>query len=396
LLSHNFTHHYMDEDILQKAQLYVSNLFDNQLSPKNYYHNFKHTNNVVTSVSQLSKMENCNDNDTFLLKLAAWFHDSGYTEIDEGHEDVSIKILHQFLKTIEIVLSDIAIVEQLILVTKMSSAPKSKLEKIMKDADCAHLSFPDFLEISEQLRLELQYKSETKISKSEWLRTNINFMSQHTFYTKQAQTKWTPLKEINLFNLKQKTEKNKTKKEEPKKTGKGVETMFRVTLKNHIQLSAIADTKANILLSVNAIIISVALSNLIPKLDNISNQFLVYPTLILMFFSVASVVLSVLSTRPNVSSVHVTKDMIKQNKTNILFFGNFHKMSLKEFEWGIEYLMDNEETLYNSMTKDLYFLGLVLERKYRLLRTTYTVFMIGIIISAISFVASYHYTINIH
>ncbi|EPR73799.1 Metal-dependent phosphohydrolase [Winogradskyella psychrotolerans RS-3] len=166
--------------------------------------------------------------------------------------------------------------------------------------------------------------------------------------------------------------------------------MYRVQLKNHIELSAIADTKANILLSVNAIIISVALSNLIPKLDNPSNLFLVYPTLILMLFSVASVVLSVLSTRPKISNVAITKEMIKEKKTNILFFGNFHKMNLQDFEWGIDYLMDNEETLYNSLTKDLYFLGLVLNRKYKLLRITYTVFMFGIIISASAFIYSYY------
>lgn len=172
--------------------------------------------------------------------------------------------------------------------------------------------------------------------------------------------------------------------------GRGVETLFRVQLKNHIDLSSIADTKANILLSVNAIIISVALSNLIPKLDSPSNMFLVIPTFILMVFSVASVVLSVLSTRPNISNIEVTKDMIRNKQTNILFFGNFNKMELKDFEWGINYLIDNEDVLYDSLTKDLYYLGLVLERKYRLLRITYTVFMIGIVCSAIAFVVSYY------
>ncbi|MFV0345715.1 MAG: Pycsar system effector family protein [Bacteroidales bacterium] len=64
-------------------------------------------------------------------------------------------------------------------------------------------------------------------------------------------------------------------------------------------------------------------------------------------------------------------------------------MSLEDFEWGINYLADNEDILYNSLAKDLYFLGLVLERKYRLLRLTYTVFMIGIVCSALAFILSY-------
>ncbi|WP_370098762.1 Pycsar system effector family protein, partial [Xanthomarina gelatinilytica] len=200
-------------------------------------------------------------------------------------------------------------------------------------------------------------------------------------------------KEINQLEVQKKIDKllaKEKKKDKSSRFGRGIETMFRVQLKNHIELSAIADTKANILLSVNAIIISVALSNLIPKLDSPSNLFLVYPTLILMLFSVASVVLSVLSTRPKISNVAITKEMIKEKKTNILFFGNFQKMSLQDFEWGIDYLMENEETLYNSLTKDLYYLGLVLNRKYKLLRITYTVFMFGIIISAAAFIYSYY------
>jgi len=272
----------------------------------------------------------------------------------------------------------------------MGNSPSSNLEKVIKDADCSHLSSPDFIKTSELLRLEIQAKTGEKISKSDWIKTNLNFLAKHQFQTTKAFTNWQVLKENNLKALKQKA----LKKKKPKKYGKGVETMFRVTLRNHIQLSAIADTKANILLSVNAIIISVALSNLVPKLDSSSNFFLVYPTLILSIFSVASIVLSVLSTLPNISNTNVTKDSIRNNHTNLLFFGNFHKMNLKDFEWGINYLIENEEALYNSLTKDLYYLGIVLKRKYSLLRITYTVFMIGIVISALSFLASYYINVN--
>lgn len=86
--------------------------------------------------------------------------------------------------------------------------------------------------------------------------------------------------------------------------------------------------------------------------------------------------------------------MIKNKQTNILFFGNFYKMSIAEFEWGINHLIENEDVLYDSLTKDLYYLGLVLKRKYKLLRLTYTVFMIGIIISALAFVISYHLNVS--
>ena len=167
--------------------------------------------------------------------------------------------------------------------------------------------------------------------------------------------------------------------------------MFRVALKNHMTLSNIADTKANILLSVNAIIVSLALSNLLPKLDNPSNSHLLIPTIVFVAFTVASIVLSILATRPNVTEGKFTKEDVADKKVNLLFFGNFHQMKLDDFEWGISEMMVDRDYLYSSLTKDLYFLGLVLNRKYKILRITYTVFMIGIIISVLAFAISFKY-----
>ncbi|WP_434036626.1 Pycsar system effector family protein [Formosa sp. 4Alg 33] len=388
----------MMNTLLQETETFVSHLLESQLSPKNFYHNIDHTKSVLDAVTQFAKKEGCTEEEITVLQLAAWFHDTGYVNTDVGHEEESVKIASQFLEHAGWSKEEIAKIERLILVTKADVVPKTLLEKIMKDADCAHVASDNFFESTERLRQELKYKNEQPISELDWLIQNKEFISNHKFYTNFGQVKLQPKKEMNFYNLQQKIKKIKTKKSKKsknKKTGRGVETMFRVTMKSHIELSAIADTKANILLSVNAIIISVALSGLVPKLDNASNGFLVYPTLVLLIFSVSSIVLSVLSTRPNVSNVTVTREMIKSNSTNILFFGNFYKMNLKDFEWGIDYLMQNEDTLYNSLTKDLYFLGLVLERKYRLLRLTYTVFMIGIVVSALSFILSYHFLANV-
>jgi hypothetical protein len=114
--------------------------------------------------------------------------------------------------------------------------------------------------------------------------------------------------------------------------------MFRVTLRNHIDLSNIADTKANILLSVNAIILSLVLSNLVSKLDN--NAYLIWPTIIFVTFTVVSMILSVLATRPNVTSGKFTNEDVINKKVNLLFFGNFHKMEHKEFEWAMNVRFD--------------------------------------------------------
>lgn len=182
---------------------------------------------------------------------------------------------------------------------------------------------------------------------------------------------------------------NKKKLEKLESPERGIETMFRVTLNNHTKLSQIADSKANILLSVNAIIISIALSSLIPKLDAPSNSHLIIPTFVMVIFSVICIILAIMSTRPKVSSGTFTRKEIEEKKVNLLFFGNFYKMPMEEYLWAMKEMMNDRQYLYDTMIKDLYYLGVVLNRKYKLLRLTYTVFTIGIIVSVVAFVVAF-------
>lgn len=188
-------------------------------------------------------------------------------------------------------------------------------------------------------------------------------------------------------------DKKKKKQKEPKveKTEKAIDTMFKTTLNNHNNLSGMVDNKANILLSVNAIIISVSLSTIIPKLDSPANEHLIIPTLILIVSSVISITFAILATRPNVTKGSFTRNEVEDKKVNLLFFGNFYKMPYEDYNWAMNELMKDKDYLYNSMIKDLYHLGIVLEKKYRLLRTTYTFFMFGIIISVMAFLIAFKF-----
>ncbi|MEM0933297.1 MAG: Pycsar system effector family protein, partial [Bacteroidota bacterium] len=86
-----------------------------------------------------------------------------------------------------------------------------------------------------------------------------------------------------------------------------------------------------------------------------------------------------------------TKQDVTEQKVNLLFFGNFHKMSLNDYEWALQELVKDKDYVYSSLTKDLYFLGLVLNKKYKILRLTYNIFMIGMIISVIAFGIAFRY-----
>ncbi len=387
------------DTLLEKTDLFVSDLFEKKLSEKCIYHNYTHTKRVFKSTKEIIDNITISDEDKQALLLAVLLHDTGYCESQQQHEEHSVNIASEFLLKQDIHQKIIQQVSRLIMATKMDHEPIDLVEKIIRDADASHLAKDYFKETSEFLRQEFKLNNIKDYSREEWLKVNIDFLqNKHQYYTDYAKTYWTPKKEEHLTQIKneQIKIKKKKKKEKLKKMvkeespEKGIQTVFRVTLRNHLKLSDIADTKANILLSVNAIIISLALSNLIPKLDNPSNSYLIIPTIIFIIFSVASMMLSVLATRPNVTSGEFTRKEIEEKKVNLLFFGNFHKMPLPEYTWAMHELMEDKEYIYNTMIKDLYFLGKVLHRKYKILRITYSVFMIGIITSVIAFVIAFN------
>jgi hypothetical protein len=166
-------------------------------------------------------------------------------------------------------------------------------------------------------------------------------------------------------------------------TTKGMQTMLRLTSSNHIQLSEMADSKANILISVNAIIISVILSVLLRKLS--TDPYLTIPTILFLAFSVVTIVVAILATRPKLNTGIFEDADVVNKKTNLLFFGNFHKMSQLQYETAMRTMMKDSNYLYSSMIQDIYHLGTVLGKKYKLIRWAYNIFMVGIIISVLAF-----------
>jgi predicted metal-dependent HD superfamily phosphohydrolase len=392
------------EKLLVESEKYVSSLLNDKLDHHFMYHNLSHTQRVVSATKEIIEGEAIPEEDANKLLVAAWFHDTGYTQSKTDHEEYGVKIVKEFLKDYEVSEAFVDEVSHLIMATKMTYEPLNHYEKVIRDADSSHFKDKDYSSVSELLRQEWELSLNQTYTDVKWTEENISFFTKHhRYYTNYALENWQKGKDKNLAALfkslnKQTKEKKKNekkalelelKKDKARLPERGIETMFRVTLRNHITLSDIADTKANILLSVNAIIISVALSSLLPKLDNPSNGHLVIPTLVFLLFTVVSMILSVLATRPNVTRGKFTTEDVNQKKVNLLFFGNFHRMSLQEFEWAMGEMMKDKDYLYGSMTKDLYFLGLVLNRKYSLLRTTYTVFIIGIVVSVLAFAISF-------
>ncbi|WP_411811296.1 Pycsar system effector family protein [Chryseobacterium scophthalmum] len=380
---------------LDKAKNYVENLFKDKLSSVYFYHNFIHTTYAVQKADEIIKHTNLSEVDREKVLLALWFHDVGFTDCNaEGHEERGAAIMKDFLKKDNFSEEYINEVSRLILSTEKYHQPQDLLEMIMKDADFSHFASPFYNDSAEALRKEWELTGGMCFSNDEWNEMNVDFLkNKHKYFTDYAKEHWEPLKLKNVKKLEKKMDKM-DKEEKPKKensekkdqkSDRSVDTLFRVTLNNHTRLSDIADSKANILLSVNAIIISVCLSVLVPKLDTPKNAHLIIPTFFLLISSVLTIIFAILSTKPNVTKTTFTNQDIKERKVNLLFFGNFHQMEFNHYLSSMHDLIKDRDYIYDSMVKDLYYLGKVLDRKYKLLSVTYQIFMAGIIISVLSF-----------
>jgi len=176
-------------------------------------------------------------------------------------------------------------------------------------------------------------------------------------------------------------------------TGILIERLLKVTAGNDHRLSDMADNKAQILITVNSIILSAIISLVLGRLKD--TRYLIVPSFILLATSLVTLVLAILATRPSLPKGKFTQRDVADKKVNLLFFGNFYKMKIKDYTSGMTQTLSDQEYLYQSLLKDEYQQGIVLGRKYRLLRAAYNVFMMGLIIVILWLLQSFFHSSNI-
>lgn len=389
---------------VEKADEHVFELFSNA-PEKKAYHNYLHSVAVTNHARRIGNGHELDEKSMEKVLVAALFHDAGHTVTDENHEQSSAELAEKFLLDNHWPAPDIAEVKGMILATKMPQSPKTHLERIMCDADLAGLGTGNYFNNSKLLYLEYGPKMNAEKTMTEWIADEIKFLSTHRYHTAWAELEYGPGKNDNIVELQKllRNENRKASVDKEKKARKkeqivqkekkdqrpdrGIETMFRTTLRNHVNLSAIADNKANIMLSINALMISIIATALAPNFRD--NPALIIPSGIMLLVCLMTIVFAVIATRPKVTSGTFTREDIKQKKSNLLFFGNFYNMELDEFTWGMTEMMKDREFLYGTMMKDFYYLGVVLAKKYNALRICYGIFMYGMIISVMAFIGSF-------
>jgi predicted metal-dependent HD superfamily phosphohydrolase len=393
-------------EIMDAVSREVTRFFQDHERPGFVYHNLDHTLSVVQHASEIATHYQCGEKESFIVRCAAWFHDTGYYILDgSDHEQKGADKASAFLQSREADEDAINRVRDCILATTMPQTPHNLLEEIVCDADLYNLGTGNFDDLNKQMRKETEWRLNRKISKHDWRQSSIKLLETHHYHTDYCRGLLERRKAENLEKLKQKeapdelninpllndpaglngglTAASASGKDKTERPNRGIETMFRISSNNHQRLSDMADNKSHIMITTTSIIISVLLSLLLRKLED--NAYLTFPTILLLVVCVITMVFSILATRPALPNGLFTPEDIKEKKVNLLFFGNFYRMKYEDYKEGMQQVMNDREFLYGSLTLDLYSQGIVLGRKYRLLRIAYSVFMYGIVASVFAF-----------
>lgn len=381
-------------DIFNNAEIYVAGLFTNADTSRLVYHLYDHTRKVVDFSSEIATHYNLIDTDQFVVRVAALFHDTGYLFADpDVHEEKSVEIMKAFMQSTGSNENVIGSIEDCIMATKLPSNPTNLLQQILADADSYNLGTKEFRHANEQ-----SYKEQTNrhgfISRQDWIKKTIEFLDGHKYFTNYCKEKLQDRKEKNSTKLQK--EWKQMSDDKPTAESETINAQSDADTKaNEIQRilnnaattitkqSEIADNKANMLVLINALIIPGILIVLLCK--SVASIYLFIPVFILLLSSALAIVITIFLIKPKATKGVFTENDIPGKKTNLLFFGNFHKIPFESFKSAIKTMLHDGDYLQSSLIMEVHQSGIILARKHRLLHWAYTVFTMGIVLAVIAF-----------
>ena len=391
------------QDVTDKAADFVRTYMREHPNNKLCFHTPAYTENVVAAATALAKQSHLSSKELLVTLTAAWFYHIGYYSDPANPRQAAVGLVEEFLKRLNTPADIIKEVQRIIGTTQITQHPPSLVEQIVSDAAQYYLGTDTFAEQNRLLRKEWEGVHGIKVGKEEWNRRTIVQMENHQYYTDSCRQLLNKKKKQNLDKLKRKlkggtelpnpvqgllegdhlqqdlAEKDKAVQHPEKAT----ETLFRITAGVSQRLSEQADNKANILISVNSIMMSILLSIVVTRLDRYPH--LTIPIILFMAVNLITITFSVLATRPNVPKGLFEHSELEKRKVNLLFFGNFYRMDFDEYAVGMYKVLGDRHYLYYSFIKNHYEHGVVLGRKYSKLKIAYNIFMYGIIISVVGF-----------
>ncbi|MEP7323839.1 MAG: Pycsar system effector family protein [Saprospiraceae bacterium] len=377
-------------ETIQRAEVYVKDLLTNKLPPNHYYHDWSHTKTVYKEAKALGLAAKLSPDEMEILLLSSLFHDTGFTVSYIDHETHSMEITKAYLASIGYPEDKSALVFSTIDATRMPHAFTDRLGSLLQDADLSSLAASDWEERADLLRKEQAAIENRTYTDEEWIRQNLDFYKETRYLTEEGKARYNDNKDVNQDALKKINKK--LKKGDQKSlidSSRTAELLFKTALRNHISLTQIADNKANIMLSINALILTFALPILLQKSKFLDNWYFVVPVTVIGGCCIISIIYAALATQPGKFKGKFVTDDLESGKGSLFFFGNFYASSLESYTRAMKKALVDVNRMDESAILDLYFLGKGLGRKFILLRRCYSFFLSGIIIGSAIFVIGF-------
>jgi hypothetical protein len=380
-------------DIVTKASEFVFDLFKSRLSEHLVYHTFGHTEEVARTAGKIGRGMKLGEEGIEVVLLAAWFHDTGYTELYRGHEEVSVRIATEFLEKERYAKEKIELVTGCIRATKVPQQPKNLLEEIVADADLAGLGKKSFFEKTELLHTELENVFGTSSGEEDWIKQNIALLGGHTYFTSYARETYGSRHEENSRILNKKLNKLIASKTEVQTTaitshfpdlapekdlrlGRNSQVMFKLLSNSLLADHQQADGKALIIILANTILVFAALIGF-ATIGRHHLHALILSSLLLLS-SVIPIVFSALAIR-----LHSRRISPKNYHP---LFGGFYSKTTDDLQQILgEATEENEPLPFGTEADDFFEQRMIVARKYRYLRLSYTTFMYGFSLTALTF-----------
>lgn len=385
--------------LILAARQHVLDLWNERRDARLVFHNFAQAAGVAARVADIARHERLSEETTEVAELAAWFFNVGYLYDATNPADTSAIRAEFFLAEQKAAPGIIQRVRQCIAAVFSNENPKTPEARVLSDAIRGH----DWVEQAESRlplwRLERALLLDRPVSDAEWQAYSDAELRRAVFFTAFAKKNYEPVLALRLIEQRAAAPAPSVPEPAPKRERtaehfdrlarrplrSSIQTYFRANYANHIRLSAIADNKAHIMISVNSILLSVAISLLTYQSLTNRNPLYLLPIIMFLVTSLTSLIFAVLSSRPRVTNLVPTPGQLPSP----VFFGNFVHLTLEQYEAATDAMLRDGRLLFGNMARDLYYLGLVLDKKYRLLTYSYTVFMMGFVATVGAFLGAY-------
>lgn len=362
------------------------------------FHDFRFVNETVTICKEIAKAEDISKGDYEPGLVALVLTDLGWDGAPDPEMNSEV-LVNRFFDEAGVEEDERKMIRYYINFLKTNKSAVNKIERVIRDGKDIHLGLPDALERLSLLQLEEQKRYNKTYTQTEWLEQCKQYFITHAFDTHYANREYGATRSKNYIELEKRLEKLRLEQLKEKRitekvngshspTDKENEDLFKIAFRNYINLIALADRKAGLLIQVNSILASVVVALVLKKLED--DIYFALPTAGLLVGSAVTIFYSIMASKPLEN--WEGKDM-EATKKEEFFFGSFDRLdpNFKHVDWN-KYLGDmtdffngEKHIIFEELIKESYEVRKVLSKKFNYLAIAYKVFFAGLLISIIGF-----------